>query len=72
MWVKAGKVVGFYLSESLALHPDHRRLGLSTPLILAAAPGRSRPVKRTVSESGEKALRKAWKVANGLACNPWK
>jgi len=35
--VKGDEVVGFYIGESLALHQDHQRCGLSTPLILTVA-----------------------------------
>ncbi len=66
-----GEVVGGYLGESLALRDDHQRIGLSTALILAAVPYRPAPIKRTVSNLGEAALRKAWRVANGKAPNPW-
>ena len=66
-----GEVVGSYLGESLAVHPAHQRRGLSTPMILAAAPLRPPPCKRIVSVAGEAALRKAWRVANRLAHNLW-
>lgn len=69
--VKDSEVVGFYSGQSLALHPQHRGRGLSTPLILAAAPHRSLPSKRTVTAAGERALRRAWRVANNLASNLW-
>ena len=69
--VRAGEVVGLYVGESLALHPEHRGRGLSTPLILAAVPHRPLPSKRILSSAGERALRKAWRVANGIEPNPW-
>lgn len=65
-----GKVVGIYLGESLAIEDDQIGKGLSTPMILAAVAARPAPTKRIVSAAGERALRKAWRVANG-APNPW-
>lgn len=69
--IHKGDIVGGYLGESLAIDDDHQDLGLSTALILAAAPHRPAPIKRIVSKAGERALRKAWRVANGQAPNRW-
>ena len=65
------EVVGCYFGELLAIDPDHKGKNLSTPLILAAIPNRQPPTERKVSAPGLAALRKAWRVANGLENNPW-
>jgi len=66
-----GEIVGCYLDELLAIHNDHRGRELSTPLILAAITERPLPKKRIVSREGERALRKAWNVANGKRASRW-
>ena len=67
----AGEPVGCYWGEQLAISTDHQGKKLSVPLILAAVAERSLPPKRTMSESGRKALEFAWKVANGQNVDPW-
>lgn len=66
-----GVLVGFYVGETLAIHPEHQGRNLSVPLILAAVPDRDLPTARTFSPGGLAALTKAWRVANGLTANPW-
>lgn len=65
------EIVGFYFGESLAIVDAHQGKSLGTPMILAAAPLRSVPFKRIVSNAGEAALRKAWRVANQATPDPW-
>jgi hypothetical protein len=67
----AGTPVGFYCGEALLIDEGFQRRRLSTPLILAAVPQRILPFKRTLSANGEKALRFAWRVANGFCLDPW-
>ena len=66
-----GAAVGCYFGELLAIDSPHKGKALSVPLILAACPRRNLPTSRKVSEPGEAALRKAWRVANSLETNPW-
>jgi hypothetical protein len=66
-------LVGYYIGEGLLIDPGPAsKQGLSVPLILEALPQRPRPTRRKVSEAGEAALRKAWRVANGKEeCKWW-
>jgi hypothetical protein len=58
-------LVGYYIGEGLLIDPGPAsKQGLSVPLILDALPQRPLPTRRKVSEGGEAALRKAWRVAN--------
>lgn len=67
-----GECVGFYLGEALAIHPDHRRKGLSTPIILEAIKHRPDPKQRnSLSNLGKKALERAWRVAHNKEENVW-
>ena len=69
---KDGKAVGFYTNNALATFGTGRNQGLSTPLILFASERRaSPPGSRNVTPSGEVALRRAWRVANGEAHSRW-
>lgn len=71
----AGTLVGAYIGDIVMI--DHHTLpagvrGASVPLILYAVAQRSTPPhSRIVSPSGEKALRRAWRVANGIEGCPW-
>lgn len=65
-----GEIVGFYLGELLAVDAKHGYKGLATAMILEAVKHRPLPDRRIVTLSGEKALRRAWRVANGLERNP--
>ena len=66
-----GELVGCYFSNLLAIRADHVGKSLGVPLVLAAVKGRPAPTERKVSELGDKTLRKAWRVANGIIDNPW-
>ena len=71
----SGKLVGVYIRDIVII--DHHTLpptvrGASVPLILFAANLRpSPPVSRIVSPEGERALRRAWRVANSIEKSPW-
>ena len=65
-------LVGYYIDEGLRIdYGPARRQDLSVPLILAALPNRAPPTRRKVSAEGEAALRKAWRVANGMQKCKW-
>jgi hypothetical protein len=71
MLLYEGRLVGFYLGETLAIDPAHQRRNLSVPLILAAVGDRTLPERRTFSHAGRGALIKAWKVAHGQGTVEW-
>ncbi len=62
--------VGFYTGNDIVLDASVQCKGLSVPLILFAVRDRVLPKSRAVSVAGERALRKAWRVANGEP-SPW-
>jgi hypothetical protein len=65
-------LVGYYSDEGLRIDcGPARHQDLSVPLILAALPNRAPPMRRKVSAEGEAALRKAWRVANGMQKCKW-
>ncbi|MBX3429982.1 MAG: hypothetical protein KF779_10400 [Hyphomonadaceae bacterium] len=66
-----GEIVGFYWTETLLIADAHTGKALSIPLILEAVKARPLPASRKVTHAGHKALRKAWRVANGKEFNPW-
>jgi hypothetical protein len=65
------QLVGAYFDEVLVIDKPARGKGLSVPLILHAIRDLSPPAGRTLSKAGEAALRKAWRVANGLEHSGW-
>lgn len=68
----AGDEAGFYTSNSLIVHPEHRGKGLAVALALWAHHGRDGlPGSRSLSAGGRKALTAAWEVANGKRESPW-
>lgn len=66
-----GELRGVYIGELLMIGCGAEGKGLSTSLILAATANREPPTNRKVTAFGEAALRKAWRVANGLDTNGW-
>jgi hypothetical protein len=68
---KDNQLVGAYFEEALVIDKPARGKGLSVPLILHAIRDRSPPAARNLSVAGEGALRKAWRVANGLENSRW-
>jgi hypothetical protein len=64
---KNGTLVGYYVGNGLLIEGTAVGKGLSVPLILAALPNRPVPSERNVTNEGEAALRKAWRVANAGA-----
>lgn len=64
-------LIGFYFDDLLAIDPAFAGRKLSVPLILAAAPCRPIPVKRSLSPAGRASLECAWRVAHGLERDPW-
>lgn len=65
------ELAGVYIGDALVINECARGQGLSVPLILFAVVERPLPNDRKVTDLGEKALRKAWQVANGLTPSPW-
>ncbi len=66
------ELAGYYIGDMLYVFEAARQLGLSVPLVLYAVAERvNLPISRTLTVRGEKALRKAWRVANGLEESPW-
>ncbi|WP_342238106.1 hypothetical protein [Inquilinus sp. OTU3971] len=66
-----GSFVGLYYDEVLAIETSHQGKFLSVPLVLDAVIHRQLPSKRILSQAGERALVKAWMVANSRIPNPW-
>jgi hypothetical protein len=66
-----GLLVGFYEGETIAISRQHQGHQLSVPLILAAVVDRPLPTSRKLFTGGKIALKRAWRVANGLDDNPW-
>lgn len=66
-----GTLVGYYSGEGLAVDDAHWGHGLGPALVITAAPYRNLPPHRRVTAAGDKALRRAWRIANGLDPAPW-
>jgi GNAT superfamily N-acetyltransferase len=67
-----GDEAGFYSSDSLVVHEEHRGRGLATALALWAYAARPTiPPTRSLSDGGKAALTTAWEVANGKRSSPW-
>lgn len=67
-----GNEAGYYSSNSLVVHEEHRSNGLGVALALYAHAHRDQlPESRSLSEGGKKTLEAAWKVANGYRFSPW-
>lgn len=67
-----GDEAGFYISNSLIVHEEHRGKDLATALVLHAYIYRAElPKSRSLSEGGKRALSAAWEVANGQRQSPW-
>ena len=69
----AGNEAGYYNSNTLHVHDDHRRRGLAIALALWAHDRRSTlPTKRDLSADGRKALTAAWEEASNKGrTSPW-
>lgn len=69
---EAGMEAGYYTSDSLTVHGEHRGKGLSVALALWAHVGRrGPPATRKLSAGGRKALTAAWQVARGERESAW-
>ncbi len=55
----------------MVIDPAVRGKKLSVPLVLGAVAEREFRGSRKLTTYGEAALRKAWRVANGMEKNPW-
>jgi hypothetical protein len=70
-----GAMVGIYVGDILIIdYPPHypkELRGLSVPLILFAIKNRKEPSERTLTIAGERALRRAWRVANEQESSRW-
>jgi hypothetical protein len=67
-----GNEAGYYSSDSLVVHEEHRGNELATALVLYAYSRRTEsPRTRNLTKGGLKALTAAWKVANGKRTCPW-
>jgi hypothetical protein len=67
-----GNEAGYYISDSLVVHEEHRGNQLATALVLYAYSRRTElPPTRNLSDGGQKALTAAWEVANGKRTSPW-
>ncbi len=69
----ADNEAGYYNSNTLHVHDEHRRRGLAIALALWAHERRSTlPTKRDLSADGRKALTAAWEVASKKGrTSPW-
>ena len=67
-----GNEAGYYSSNSLIVHEEHRGSGLGIALALYAHACRDQlPKTRSLTTGGLKTLKAAWDVANGNRCSPW-
>ncbi len=68
----SGNEAGYYSSNSLIVHEEHRRHGLAVALVLYAYTYRTElPSSRSLTDLGKKALTAAWEVAHGKRSSPW-
>ncbi|UWR10899.1 hypothetical protein [Sulfitobacter mediterraneus] len=69
---KQGNEAGYYSSNSLIVHEEHRGSGLGIALALHAHANRDKlPKSRSLTSGGRKTLKAAWDVANGNRFSPW-
>jgi len=67
-----GNEAGYYSSNSLIVHEEHRGNGLGVALALHAHAHRDQlPKSRSLTSGGRKTLKAAWDVANGNRRSPW-